>query len=52
MWGNHPFSQRNKTAEKAVGVGVGAIRDRGGWGWDKILVFHKIEGLGLLYQLC
>ena len=28
MWRDHPFGQRNKTTERAVGVGVGG--DRGG----------------------
>ena len=30
MWCNHPFSLRNKTTEKAVGMGVGGYRE-GGW---------------------
>ena len=29
MWRNHSFSQRNKTIERAVGVGVGGDRRRG-----------------------
>ena len=29
MWWDHPFGQRNKTTERAVGVRVGG--DRGGW---------------------
>ena len=28
---NHPFSQRNKTTEGAVGVAVGGNRERGCW---------------------
>ena len=32
MWHNHPFSQRNKTTERAVGVGVGGKREWGGGG--------------------
>ena len=27
MWRDHPFSQRNRTIEKVVGVGVGGDRD-------------------------
>ena len=34
MWHNHPFSQRNKTTERAVGVGVGCKREWGGGGGD------------------
>ena len=34
MWCYHPFSQRNKTTERTVGVGVGGNRERGG-GWTK-----------------
>ena len=30
MWRNHPFGQRKKTTERAVGVRVGANRE-----WDK-----------------
>ena len=37
MWWDHPFSQRNKAIERAVGVGVGGDRKDGGGGeWDKI----------------
>ena len=33
MWCDHPFSQRNKTAERTVGLGVGGDRQvEGGWG--------------------
>ena len=34
MWHDHPFSQRNRTTEKPVGVGVGDDREVGG-GWTK-----------------
>ena len=27
MWHDHSFSQRNKTTERAVGLGVGADRE-------------------------
>ena len=30
MWCNHPFSQRSKTTERAVGVGVGGDRKEAG----------------------
>ena len=29
IWYDHPFSQRNKTAERAVGMGVGDDREGG-----------------------
>ena len=36
MWYDHPFSQRNMTAEKTVGVGVGEDREVGlGVVWTK-----------------
>ena len=36
MWRDHPFSQRNKTTERAVGVGVGGDKEEGGGGgWTK-----------------
>ena len=63
MWHNHLFSQRNKTAERAVGLGVGG--DREGRGLDKLWKrragneggggLHKVRGLGdlgPLFQLC
>ena len=38
IWRDHPFSQRNKTTERAVGVGVGGDREvRGGEGSKKNL---------------
>ena len=30
MWRDHPFSQRNRTTEKTVGVGFGGDRKVGG----------------------
>ena len=38
MWLDHPFSQRKKTTESVVGVGVGGNRE-GGW-----TTFEKGEG--------
>ena len=32
MWHDHPFSQRNKTPERAVDVGVRGDTERGGGG--------------------
>ena len=29
MWRDHPFSQRDKTTERAVGLEVGGDRERG-----------------------
>ena len=58
MWHYHPFSQRNMTAEKTVGAGVGGDREVGVWGvWIKFekgvcgegniggAGLHKITGL-------
>ena len=36
MWCDHPFSQRNRTAERTVGVEVGGDRKVGERGLDKI----------------
>ena len=67
MWHDHPFSQRNKTTERAVGVGVGGDREEqgragkggrvGGQDLKKgsrqyIGGLYKIVGVGPLYQLC
>ena len=35
MWRDHPFSQRNRTTERTVGVGLGGDRKVGGRGWTK-----------------
>ena len=32
MWRDQPISQRNKTTERAVGVGIGGDREGGGVG--------------------
>ena len=32
MWRDHPFSQKKKTTERAVGVGVEGEREGGGGG--------------------
>ena len=57
MWRHdHPFGQRNKTTERAVGVGIGSNREVG---LDKIRKRgpHKIGGLGpfiptTLHKIC
>ena len=44
MWRDHPFSQRNRTTERTVGVGVGGDKEVAGgegWGWTK---FEKKGG--------
>ena len=41
MWCNHSFSQRNKTTERAVGVGIGGDRAGRVRGW-----INFEEGLG------
>ena len=66
MWGDHPFSQRNKITEREVGMRVGVdwkaggkgvvggldkIWKRGGVGMQYRKVFIKIRGLGPLCQL-
>ena len=45
MWHDHPISQRNRTTERTVGVGVGSDRDigDGGGAWRK---FEKGGGVG------
>ena len=68
MWRDHPFSQRNRTIERAVGVGVGRDKEVGGGavGWTKLEKkewgggeeigggggLNKIGGLAPLCQLC
>ena len=42
MWRDHTFSQRNKTTERVVGVGVGDNR-AGRRDWTK---FEKGRGVG------
>ena len=32
MWRDHPFSQRHRTTERAIGMGVGGDRGVGGGG--------------------
>ena len=41
MWHDHPFSQRNRTTERTVGVEVGGDREVGVTGWTK---FEKGSG--------
>ena len=47
MWHDHPFSERNKTTEREMGVVVGDGRERGG-GWTK---FEKegVENIGRVF---
>ena len=64
MWPDHLFSQRNKTAERAVGLGAGGDREGGGGGGGTNLEeggqamkggLHKVGrlgDLGPLFQLC
>ena len=35
MWHDHPFSQRNKTTERAMEVGIGGDREEEGEGLEK-----------------
>ena len=41
MWRDHPFSQRNRTTERTVGMEVGGDRDVGRGGWT---TFEKGDG--------
>ena len=43
IWFGHPFSQRNRTAEKTVRVGVGGDREVRGGRW----VGKKLKGRGV-----
>ena len=43
MWRNHPFNERNKTTERAVGVGVGGDRKRGGGGGEYLSANRRIQ---------
>ena len=36
MWRDHLFSQRNRTVERTVGVGVEDDRKGGGWGGQNL----------------
>ena len=59
---DHPFSQRNRTTEGTVGMGVGSDREVGGGDWTKfekkgrgrqyIGGLHKITRLAPLCELC
>ena len=57
MWSDYLFTQRNKTTERAVGVGVEGEGERGGT-WTKFekgarqyrVGLGKIKGLGPLCQ--
>ena len=51
MWHDHPFSQRNRTLERPLGVGLGGDRVGvcRGEGWKKL---EKKEGEASLCQLC
>ena len=54
MWHDYPFSQRNMTTEKTVGVGVGGSREVGkkkGGRQKKGRDFHKIRGFAPLCHL-
>ena len=60
MWHDHPFGQRNKKTERAVGLRVGGNRGGGqnlkkrgvvGGGPNNIGGLHKIGELGPLCQL-
>ena len=46
MWCDHPFSQRNRTAERTVGVEVGRDRKVGERGLDKIWKRRGVSNIG------
>ena len=59
MWHDHPFSQRNMTTERALGMRVWGDREVGGVGktWKREYRqyregLHKIRELAPLCQLC
>ena len=47
MWHDHPFSERNKTTEREMGVVVGGGRERGG-GWTKFEK-ERVENIGRVF---
>ena len=51
MWRDHPFSQRNKTTERALGVGVGGDRKRGGGGQNLKNSYESTMSLASTYSL-
>ena len=48
MWRDHPFSQRNRTTERTVGVGVGS--DREVWGRVGVVGQNLKKGGGRQYS--
>ena len=58
MWHDHPLSQRNRTTERTVKVGVGGDREVGKRGQNLkksrqySIDLHEIEGLEPFCQLC
>ena len=50
MWYNHPFSQRTKTTERAVGVCVGGDRE-GEWVGGGQNLKKRGEGLGNIREV-
>ena len=52
MWCDHPFSQRNRTTERRVEVGVGGDREVGGEGGQNLGDIHILGVLASLFQLC
>ena len=46
MWHDHPFSQRNKTTERTVGLGVGGDSKVGGGGGGLDKVLKRRGGVG------
>ena len=51
MWHDHPFSERNKTTEREMGVVVGDGRERGGGGGGGWTKFEKegVENIGRVF---
>ena len=49
MWRNHPFSHRNRTMERTVGVGVGGDREVG-WGNGGVCGKNLKKGGGRQYR--
>ena len=46
MWRDHPFSQRNKTTERTLGVGVAVNREMGGGSGQNLKKGGEVGNIG------
>ena len=51
MWCHHPFSQRNRIAERTVGVGIGGDRELGDGGGAAKCFTKGVGNIGRLQAL-